>query len=135
MPLRHVNPDGLPSNPAYTQAVRVPAGYATVHIGGQNGVGPNGELIGPGLAEQARQALANVGACLEAAGADVADVVKWTILCVDGAPLAEGFCAFQEFWPQDAPPPAITVAVVAGLAVEGAMIEIEAVAAVPDREG
>jgi enamine deaminase RidA (YjgF/YER057c/UK114 family) len=32
---------------------------------------------------------------------------------------------------RDAPPPAITVAMVAGLAVPGALVEIEAVAAVP----
>ena len=135
MLIRHVNPDGMSRNPAYSQAVRVPAGYATVHVGGQNGVGPDGELVGAGLGEQARQAFANVGTCLEAAGAEVTDVVKWTILCVDGAPLAEGFCAFREFWPEDAPPPAITVALGAGLGVPGAMVEIEAVAAVPDREG
>ena len=93
---------------------------------------PTAELVGAGLGEQARQAFANVGTCLEAAGAEVTDVVKWTILCVDGAPLAEGFCAFREFWPEDASPPAITVAFVAGLAVPGAMVEIEAVAAVPE---
>jgi len=131
MPIAHVNPDGLPCNPSFSQAVRVPAGYATIHVGGQNGVGTDGALVGPGLGEQTSQALANLQTCLEAAGASVADVVKWTILCLDGAPLAEGLCAFEEFWPQDAPPPAITVAFVAGLAVPGAMVEIEAVAAVP----
>jgi enamine deaminase RidA (YjgF/YER057c/UK114 family) len=130
MPVTHVNPEGLPRNPAYSQAVRVPAGYATIHVGGQNGVGSDGVLVGPGLGEQARQAFANVRTCLEAVGAAVTDIVKWTILCVDGAPLAEGFCAFEEFWPRDAPPPAITVALVAGLAVPGAMVEIEAMAAV-----
>ena len=132
MPLTHVNPDGLPRNPAYTQAVRVPAGYATIHVGGQNGVGPDGALVGLGVGEQTRQALANVRACLEAAGASPADVVRWTILCVDGAPLVEGLCAFTESWPQDVPPPALTVAFVARLAVDGAMVEIEALAAVPD---
>ena len=135
MPLTHVNPDGLTRSPAYSQAVRVPAGYATIHVGGQNGVGPDGALVGIGLGEQTRQALANVRACLEAAGASPADVVKWTILCVEGAPLAEGLCAFTETWPQDAPPAAITVAFVASLAVPDAMVEIEALAAVPDREG
>ena len=132
MPITYVNPDGLPRNPAFSQAVRVPAGYATIHVGGQNGVGTDGALVGPGLGEQARQAFANVRTCLEAAGASITDVVKWTILCVDGAPLVEGFCAFQEVWPPDAPPPAITVALVAGLAVPGALVEIEAVAAVPE---
>jgi enamine deaminase RidA (YjgF/YER057c/UK114 family) len=131
MPLTHLNPEGLPRNPAFTQAVHVPAGYATVYVGGQNGVGADGALAGPGLAEQTRQALANIRACLEAAGAAVADVVKWTVLCVDGAHLTEGYCAFKEIWPRDVPPPAITVAYVAGLAVPGAVVEIEAIAAVP----
>ena len=126
MPTSRVAPDG--------RAVRVPAGYATIHVGGQNGVGTNGELIGPGLAEQARQALVNVAACLDAAGASLSDVVRWTILCVDGAPLAEGYCAFAGSWPRDTPPPAATVAFVARLADPGAMIEIGAVAVVPDAQ-
>jgi enamine deaminase RidA (YjgF/YER057c/UK114 family) len=131
MPITHVNPEGLHRNPAFTWAVRVPAGYDTIHIGGQNGVGPDGAVVGQELGEQTRQALANLRTCLEAAGASLTDVVKWTILCVDGAPLHEGFAAFGEVWPPDAPPPAITFAFVAGLAVPGALVEIEAVAAVP----
>jgi enamine deaminase RidA (YjgF/YER057c/UK114 family) len=88
-------------------------------------------VVGQELGAQTRQALANLRTCLEAAGASLTDVVKWTILCVDGAPLDEGFAAFGEVWPRDAPPPAITFAFVAGLAVPGALVEIEAVAAVP----
>jgi enamine deaminase RidA (YjgF/YER057c/UK114 family) len=131
MAIAHVNPDELPRNPAFTWAVRVPAGHDTIHVGGQNGVGPDGTLVGPGLGEQTRQALANLRTCLEAAGATLTDVVKWTILCVEGAAVQEGLVAFGEVWPRDAPPPAITVAMVAGLAVPGALVEIEAVAAVP----
>jgi enamine deaminase RidA (YjgF/YER057c/UK114 family) len=131
MPITHVNPDGLHRNPAFSWAVRVPAGHDTVYVGGQNGVGPDGTVVGPGLGEQTRQALANLRTCLEAAGASTADVVKWTILCVEGSSLQEGFAAFGEVWPRDAPPPAITFAFVAGLAVPGALVEIEAVAAVP----
>jgi len=37
--------------------------------------------------------------------------------------------AFGEIWPQDAPPPAITVAFVSDLGPDGALVEIEAVAA------
>lgn len=131
MPIVHVNPDGLHRSPAFSWAVRIPAGYDTIHVGGQNGVGPDGAVVGPALGEQTRQALANLRTCLEAAGASLTDVVKWTILCVDGSPLPEGFAAFGEVWPPDAPPPAITFALVAGLAVPGALVEIEAVAAVP----
>lgn len=68
-----------------------------------------------------------------AAGAQLTDVVKWTVLCVQGTSVQEGFAAFGEAWPRGAAPPAITVAFVAGLAVPGALVEIEAVAAVPAR--
>jgi len=131
MPITHVNPDGLHHNPAFTWAVRVPASHDTIYVGGQNGVGPDGTVVGPGVGEQTRQALENLRTCLEAAGASITDVVKWTILCAEGGSLQEGFAAFGEFWPRDAPPPAITFAFVAGLAVPGALVEIEAVAAVP----
>ena len=117
--------------PRLQLGVRVPAGHDTVYIGGQNGVGPDGTVVGPGLREQTSQALENLRTCVEAAGASITDVVKWTIYCIDGAPLQEGFAAFGEFWPRDAAPPAITFAFVAGLAVPGALVEIEAVAAVP----
>ncbi len=128
--IAHVNPESLHRNPAFTQAVRVPAGHDTVYVGGQNGVGPDGAVVGPGVAEQTERALVNLRTCLEAAGAQLTDVVKWTIHVVQGASMQEGFAAFQG-WPRDAAPPAITVAVVAGLAVPGALVEIEAVAAVP----
>ena len=126
-----INPPSLHSSPAFSWVVRVPAGADTIYIGGQNGVGPDGTVVGPGVGEQTRQAFANLGACLEAAGAEVTDVVKWTILCVEGVDIQEGFAAFSEFWPRDAAPPAITMAFVAGLGVPGAVVEIEAVAAVP----
>ena len=131
MPITHVNPAGLHRNPAFSWAVRVPVSYDTIYVGGQNGVGPDGTVVGPGLGEQTRQAYANLRTCLEAAGASLTDVVKWTILCVEGTSLQEGYAAFREVWPRDAPPPAITFAFVAGLAVPGAVVEIEAVAAVP----
>lgn len=127
----YINPETLHRSPAFTQAVRVPAGTDTVYVGGQNGVGPDGVVVGPGVGEQTRQAFANLRTCLEAAGAELTDVAKWTILCVEGVDMAEGLAAFGQIWPPDAAPPAITVAVVAGLAVPGALVEIEAVAAVP----
>jgi enamine deaminase RidA (YjgF/YER057c/UK114 family) len=128
----HINPESLHTNPAFSQVVRVPAGYDTIHVGGQNGVGSDGQLVGPGMAEQAQQAMANLRTCLEAAGEQLTDVVDWRVLCVQGAPLREGFAAFA-VWPRDAAPPAVTVAMVAGLALPGALVEIAATAAVPPR--
>jgi enamine deaminase RidA (YjgF/YER057c/UK114 family) len=108
-----INPESLHRSPFFSQAVRVPAGAATVYVG-----------------EQTRQAFRNLIACLEAAGAELTDVVKWTILVVEGVPLEEGVAVFGEFWPRDAEPPAITVAIVSDLGPPGALVEIEAIAAV-----
>lgn len=126
----HINPEKMLSNPAFTQAVRVPAGADIVYIGGQNGLDAEGKLAGTDVGSQALQALANLQTCLEAAGASIEDVVKWTILMVDGHDVRAGFAAFQQVWGQRPNPPAITVGKVAGLAVPGALVEVEAVAAV-----
>jgi enamine deaminase RidA (YjgF/YER057c/UK114 family) len=126
----HINPETLHSSPAFSWAVRVPAGYDTIYLGGQNGVGPDGTVVGPGMPEQARQALANLQTCLEAAGAEVRDIVKWTIFYVDGADVQAGVAAFGEFWARDAAPPAISVVKVLDIGPPGALMEIEAVAAV-----
>lgn len=127
----HINPATMHSNPAFTQVVRVSAAADTIYVGGQNGVDSSGSVVGPGVAEQARQALANLQTCLAAAGASLEHVVKWTILIREGEPLGDGFAAFGEVWGGRPNPPAITVAQVAGFAVPGAVCEIEAVAAVP----
>ena len=126
--VEHINPEGMHSSPAFSWAVKVPAGAATIHVGGQNGVGADGAVVGPGMSEQARQALVNLQTCLQAAGAEITDVVKWTILYVEGADVREGLAAFTEFWPRDAAPPAITVAQVTDVGPPGALVEIEAVA-------
>lgn len=131
--IEHINPPGLVCNPAFSQAVRVPAGHDTLYVGGQDGVDGTGAIVGPGLAEQTRQALTNLETCLLAAGATLDDVVAWTILLVDGQSLEEGFQAFQAVYGSRPNPPAITMAFVAGLGVPGALVELDAVAAVPPR--
>ena len=131
--IERINPESLHQNPAFTQAVRIPAGMDTIYVGGQNGVGKDGRVVSPGIAEQTRQAMANLTACLKEAGAELTDVVKWTVLLVDGADLMAGFQAFSETWPRGAVPPIVTGAMVPNLAVPGALVEIEALAVVPPR--
>ncbi|KAF0848797.1 RidA family protein [Nocardia caishijiensis] len=126
----YINPESLHSNPAFSQVVRVPAGADLVYVGGQNGVDASGRVVGPDLAAQVRQSLVNLRACLAAAGAEPSDVVKWTLLIKEGVSLQEGFAAFGAEWGYLPNPPAITAAFVSNLAVEGALVEIEAVAAV-----
>jgi enamine deaminase RidA (YjgF/YER057c/UK114 family) len=127
----YLNPAELHHNPAFSQAVRIPAGHDLIVIGGQNGVDSSGRVVAEDIGGQTRQALSNLQACLSEANADLDHVVHWSILIKDGAPLMEGFAAFMEVWGQRANPPAITGAFVSGLAVPGALVEINALAAVP----
>ena len=129
MSTRHVNPEGLHRNPAFSQAVVVEQPAKTIYVGGQNGVDADGKVVGPTLAEQAPQALRNLATVLESEGATLADVVHWRIAVVDGHPIADGVAAFQQVWDPADPPPAITVHVVAGLS-PGFLVEIDAVAVV-----
>ena len=124
----HLNPESLLTNPAFSQGVVVTDPKATVYVGGQNGVLADGTLVDGGLYEQSLQAYRNLQAVLAEAEAELTDVVHWRISVVDGLDVMDGVRAFQEVWPEGAPPPAITVQVVAGHARPGVLCEIEAIA-------
>ncbi|MEO0560528.1 MAG: RidA family protein [Chloroflexota bacterium] len=132
--IEHINPELLHNNPAFTQTVVTHGPGKTVYIGGQNGVDADGVIVGEDMASQAAQAFKNLTACLEAAGAKPENIVKWTIYVVAGADLHPGFAAFQTFWGARPNPPTISTLIVAGLAVPGALIEIDAIAFVPSTE-
>ncbi|HEU4354204.1 MAG TPA: RidA family protein [Actinomycetota bacterium] len=129
MSTRHINPEGLNRNPAFSQAVVVEQPTKTIYIGGQNGVDANGEVVGTTVGEQTSQAFRNLSTILESEGASLANIVHWTIAVVDGQALTEGLAAFRQAWNPTDPPPAITVHVVAGLG-PGFLIEIDAIAVV-----
>lgn len=129
MTVRHVNPEGMHQSPAFSQAVVVESPTKTIYIGGQNGVGPDGQVVGDTLGAESAQAFTNLATILEAEGATLADVVAWTIVVVDGHPIQEGLAAFQAAWDPADPPPAISVNVVASMANPAFLVEITAIAA------
>jgi enamine deaminase RidA (YjgF/YER057c/UK114 family) len=129
MPKTHLNPDALPQNPAFSQAVVVEGPVRTVYLGGQNAVTADGSVVGDTLVEQTRQALTNVAAVLAEAGGRLADVVRLTVAVVEGQPVADGFAAFREVWGDAGEPPALTVYIVSGLANPRFLVEIDAIAA------
>lgn len=89
-------------------------------------------MVGKGdSVAQTRQILENLQTWLSAADAGFEHTVKWTILVAPDQPLHEGYAVAQKFMSGEAPPPAITVAVVAGLAHPDFLGEIEAIAVVP----
>jgi enamine deaminase RidA (YjgF/YER057c/UK114 family) len=130
--VRYINPDSLNNNPAFTNVVVVEGNVKTVHIGGQDAINASGEIVGKGdIVAQTEQILANVRAALEAGGARPEHIIKWNIYVVEGQSLQAGFGAFQRAWPQTPNPPAITGVFVSGLAHPEFLVEIDAVAVVP----
>ena len=130
--VRYINPDSLNKNPAFTYVVVVEGNVKTVHIGGQDAVNASGEIIGRGdIVAQIEQILGNVRAALAAGGAAPEHLIKWNIYVVEGQPLQAGFAAFQNAWPEVPNPPAITVVFVSGLAHPDFLVEMDAVAVVP----
>ena len=132
--VQYINPDGLSKNPAFTNVIVVTGSVKTVYIGGQNALDASGTIIGRGdIKAQTVQVLKNIQAALFAGGAQPEHVIKWTLYVVQGQPLQAGFEAFQQLWGQLPNPPAITMAFVAGLANPDFLVEMEAIAVVPER--
>lgn len=130
--VRHLNPEGLPRNPGFSQAVAVTGAVRTVYVGGQNAVDAHGAVVGRGdLKAQTERALHNLQIALAAADARLEHVVKWDVCLVQGQPAGPGFEAFQRVWGDRPDPPAIRLLFVAGLAHPDYLVEIDAVAVVP----
>jgi enamine deaminase RidA (YjgF/YER057c/UK114 family) len=130
--VRYINPDSLNKNPAFTNVVVVEGNVKTVHIGGQDAINASGEIVGKGdIVAQTEQILANVRAALAAGGAGPEHIIKWNIYIVEGQSLQAGFAAFQNAWPEVPNPPAITGVFVSGLAHPDFLVEMDAVAVVP----
>jgi enamine deaminase RidA (YjgF/YER057c/UK114 family) len=134
MIVQHLSPDSLPSNPAFSQAVSVTGAHRVIYIGGQDAVDAEGNVVGRGdLRKQAEQIFRNLKLVLNAAGAQLENVVKWNIYVVQGQSLRPAFEVFGQEWAGRSNPPAISVMYVAGLANPDFLAEIDAVAVVPDQ--
>jgi enamine deaminase RidA (YjgF/YER057c/UK114 family) len=102
-------------------------------IGGQDAVDAAGNIVGKGdIAAQAGQVFHNLEAALAAAGAGLEHVIRWNIYVVQGQPIQPGFEVFQRIWGQRPNPSAISVLYVAGLAHPDFLVEVDAVAVVPE---
>ena len=75
-----------------------------VYVSGQPGVDPvSGEVEGPTLQGQARQAIRNLEAVLKAAGSSLEQVVNTTVLVTDISEFAVVNELFEEAFPVDPP--------------------------------
>jgi enamine deaminase RidA (YjgF/YER057c/UK114 family) len=130
--VEHLNPDGMHRNPAFSQAILVPAGARLLVIGGQNAVDADGQIVGSGdLGLQTAKALDNLQRCLDAAGATLEQLVQVKIYIPGDIDLRPGFAAWMGVWGNRPNPPAVTGIRVHGLANPAFLVEIEALAALP----
>jgi 2-iminobutanoate/2-iminopropanoate deaminase len=124
MPREALQPDGVAvPKPPYSPVVVT---GDLVYTAGQAPFDVDGKLVSDDVAEQTRQTLRNLGACLAAAGCGFEDVVKVNAYLTS----LDDFPAYNEVYLEffDAPYPARTT-VQAGLV--GFKVEIEAVARKP----
>lgn len=131
MTVELINPPDLPLPNVYTH-VAVATGSRLVFIAGQVAEDGDGNVVGPGdLATQARQAFANLGRALAAAGAGPDQVAKITIYVAGfreeylEAIEAGRVALFGDHKPAD------TLLGVAALARPHWLIEVDAFAVIP----
>jgi len=106
-----------------------------VFIAGQVGWNPSGKFDATDFVGQARQALANIVAILAEADGRPEDIVRLTWYVVDKDEYLASYRALGGAYREllGSHFPAMTAVQVAGLVEEGAKVEIEATAVIPDR--
>jgi 2-iminobutanoate/2-iminopropanoate deaminase len=121
-------PEGIYRPASYDHAMR--AGN-TIYVAGQVARDANGELVAPGdAAGQAEQVYANLGAVLQAAGAEPQHVVKVTTYLVNASDSPAVTEARQHFFGDHRPPH--TGLIVAALGGPDVLVEVEVIAVLPD---
>lgn len=130
--MKMLQPPGWASAKGYSNGVA--ARGTIVFVAGQVGWDPQQRIEPGGFVAQASRALSNIVAILAEAGARPEHIVRMTWYVVDkdeyNASLRELGKAYREIIGRHFP--AMTAVQVAGLVEEGARVEVEATAVVPD---
>ncbi len=134
MPIhRFLNPVSIAKSTGYTQVVEAAGPGRVIYVSGQLGLDLDNKIVGaPGdFRSQAEQTFRNLKHALESAGAGFQHVVKLNTYLTDVSHLGV-FRDVRDHFVDTAAPPASTTVAISGLARPGALIEIEAIAVVPD---
>jgi len=125
------NPAGWPRPKGYSNVVS--ASGRMVFVAGQVGWNRNEQFESDDFTGQARQALLNISACLEAAGAAAEHIVRMTWYVVDKQEYLDALAAVGEVYREVLGRvwPAMSLVEVSGLVEVGARLEIEVTAVVP----
>jgi 2-iminobutanoate/2-iminopropanoate deaminase len=126
---RFINPEALSKPPGYTQVVEATAPARLVYVAGQLGMDREGKFSSD-FRQQAIQTFENLKAALAAVGGQFQHVLKMNNYLIDMKYLP-AFRQVRDSYLADENRPASTTIAISGLAREGALLEIEAVAVLP----
>ena len=128
--VQYLNPPTLSKPTGYTHVVQVQGGR-TIYIAGQVALDISGDVVGKGdFNAQATQVFENLKLALAAGGATFDNLVKVTTFVTDMSKLQALRTIRSKYYGEHAP--ASTLVQIAKLANDDLMIEIEAIAVVPE---
>jgi len=129
---RFVNPSSIAKPGGYTHVVEATTPGRIIYIAGQLGLDSANRIVGtPGdFRAQAEQVFVNLKNALEAVGAGFEHVVKLNNYFIDVAHLPV-FREVRDRYVDTSAPPASTAVAITALARSGALLEVEAIAMVP----
>ena len=128
--LRFSNPDAIAKPPGYSHVVEINSGR-TIYISGQVALDSSGNVVGKGdFAAQTNQVFENLKLALAGVGATFDNVVKINTYVTDMSQVQTLREIRNKYYGKNAP--ASTLVQVGKLAREELMIEIEAIAVVPE---
>lgn len=128
-----LQPPGWPRPKGYSNGIA--ASGKLVVTAGVIGWDDHEKLVGDGLAGQFEQALANIVAILAEAGADPSHIVRMTCYVTDMPAYRASLAAIGDAWKRviGRHYPAMALVGVTALVEPDALVEIEAMAVVPER--
>lgn len=130
---RFINPDSLSKPPGYTHVVVARPG-TIVYLSGQVANDKTGKVVSNDFRAQAEQVFANLKTALSAAGATFDDVVKLNYYVRDySQDKRTAIREARDKYVNKEHPPASTLIGVAALASEDYLLEVEAVAVLPEK--
>ena len=128
--IQNLNPPTLSTPTGYTHVVQVHAGR-TIYIAGQVAFDRSGNVVGKGdFAAQTTQVFENLKSALAACGATFDNLVKVTTFVTDLSQMQTLRTIRGKYYGKNAP--ASTLVQITKLAHDDLLIEIEAIAVVPE---
>ncbi len=132
MSVQPIEPPGWPRAKGYSDGMLAAPGARILFVAGQIGWDGERKLVAGGFAAQFAQALKNVVAVVRAAGGQPADIARVTLYVTDKRQYVAAREAIGISWREIVGRhfPAMAMVEVSGLLEPGALVEIEATAAI-----